>query len=156
MPTYGYARVSTTEGQDLKPQRVALQAAGCGEIIDEMASGTDRTCPELAHFVDRLRRGDTLVLVRIDRLARSPSGLDAWLPTVRRLRPAAPSGRGDRRSEQGASEGGPPLYSRPPGARRLSSCGRGPRGAGPARPGIQAQNPSRVRMCSLVRMDEGK
>jgi DNA invertase Pin-like site-specific DNA recombinase len=70
MPTYGYARVST-EGQDLEPQITALRAAGCSEIIEEKASGTDRTRPELAQLLGRLRRGDMLVVVRIDRLARS-------------------------------------------------------------------------------------
>lgn len=74
MPTYGYARVST-EGQDLEPQLAALRAAGCGEIIEEKASGTDRARPELASLLGRLRRGDTLVVVRIDRLARSLSHL---------------------------------------------------------------------------------
>jgi DNA invertase Pin-like site-specific DNA recombinase len=74
MPTYGYARVST-EGQDLAPQLAALRRAGCGEIIEEKASGTDRARPELANLLGRLRRGDTLVVVRIDRLARSLSHL---------------------------------------------------------------------------------
>jgi DNA invertase Pin-like site-specific DNA recombinase len=78
MPTYGYARVST-EGQDLEPQLVALQAAGCGKIIEEKASGTDRSRPELAQLLGRLRRGDTLVVVRIDRLARSLAHLLAML-----------------------------------------------------------------------------
>jgi DNA invertase Pin-like site-specific DNA recombinase len=74
MPTYGYARVST-EGQDLEPQLAALRKAGCSEIIEEKASGTDRARPELANLLGRLRRGDTLVVVRIDRLARSLSHL---------------------------------------------------------------------------------
>ena len=74
MPTYGYARVST-EGQDLEPQLAALRAAGCSEVIEEKASGTDRARPELAGLLGRLRRGDTLVVVRIDRLARSLSHL---------------------------------------------------------------------------------
>jgi DNA invertase Pin-like site-specific DNA recombinase len=78
MPTYGYARVST-EGQDLEPQLAALRAAGCSEVIEEKASGTDRTRLELAGLLARLRRGDTLVVVRIDRLARSLSHLLAVL-----------------------------------------------------------------------------
>jgi DNA invertase Pin-like site-specific DNA recombinase len=78
MPTYGYARVST-EGQDLEPQIAALRAAGCSEIIEEKASGTDRTRPELAQLLGRLRRGDTLVVVRINRLARSLAHLLAML-----------------------------------------------------------------------------
>jgi DNA invertase Pin-like site-specific DNA recombinase len=78
----GYARVST-EGQDLEPQVVALRAAGCTEIVEEKASGTDRARPELAALLARLRRGDTLVVVRIDRLARSLAHL---LEVVDRLR----------------------------------------------------------------------
>ena len=78
MPTYGYARVST-EGQDLEPQIAALRAAGCSEIIEEKASGTDRSRPELAQLLSRLRRGDMLVVVRIDRLARSLAHLLAML-----------------------------------------------------------------------------
>jgi DNA invertase Pin-like site-specific DNA recombinase len=80
--TFGYARVST-EGQDLEPQLVALRAAGCTEVVEERASGTDRGRPELAALLVRLRRDDTLVVVRIDRLARSLSHL---LEVLDRLR----------------------------------------------------------------------
>ena len=82
MTIYGYARVST-EGQDLASQLVALQAAGCAEIIEEKASGTDRARPELTRLLARLRRGDTLVVVRIGRLARSLAQL---LELLERLR----------------------------------------------------------------------
>ena len=80
--TFGYARVST-EGQDLEPQLVALRAAGCTEVVEERASGTDRGRPELAALLVRLRRDDTLVVVRIDRLARSLAHL---LEVLDRLR----------------------------------------------------------------------
>jgi DNA invertase Pin-like site-specific DNA recombinase len=70
----GYARVSTAD-QELEPQRRALLAAGCAEIIEERASGADRGRPELTRLLARLRPGDTLVVVRIDRLARSLSHL---------------------------------------------------------------------------------
>ncbi len=78
MPLIGYARVST-EGQDLAPQRAALAAAGCAEVIEETASGADRARPELARLLGRLRRGDVLVVVRLDRLARSLAHLLALL-----------------------------------------------------------------------------
>lgn len=67
---YGYARVSTT-GQDLSIQRAALKAAGC-TVIREKASGTTRAGrDELAILLEFMRPGDTLVVTRIDRLARS-------------------------------------------------------------------------------------
>lgn len=69
--TYGYARVSTTD-QDLTVQRDALMAAGCEVIREEKASGTTtdgRT--ELATLLEYLQPGDTLVVTRLDRLARS-------------------------------------------------------------------------------------
>ena len=78
MALIGYARVST-EGQDLAPQRAALAAAGCTEIVEETASGADRARPELARLLGRLRRGDVLVVVRLDRLARSLAHLLAVL-----------------------------------------------------------------------------
>lgn len=70
----GYARVST-EDQTPLPQAQALKAAGCAEIHEEHASGGDRARPVLGRVLDRVRKGDTLVVVRIDRLARSLSHL---------------------------------------------------------------------------------
>jgi DNA invertase Pin-like site-specific DNA recombinase len=70
MRLIGYARVSTG-GQDLGAQREALRAAGCAEVVEETASGGDRARPALAALLGRLRHGETLVVARIDRLARS-------------------------------------------------------------------------------------
>jgi DNA invertase Pin-like site-specific DNA recombinase len=68
---YGYARVSTTD-QDLSIQEDALRLAGCEVIRSEKVSGTSvngRT--ELTTLMQFLRDGDTLVVTRVDRLARS-------------------------------------------------------------------------------------
>lgn len=75
MATYGYARVSTTD-QDLTVQREALKAAGCEIIREEMVSGTSRQGrDELETLLQFLRPGDTLVVTRLDRLARSMDDL---------------------------------------------------------------------------------
>ncbi|WP_108502610.1 recombinase family protein [Paracoccus indicus] len=74
MPLIGYARVSTDE-QTLAPQAQALKAAGCVWIREEHASGGNRTRPVLRAVLDGIGKGDTLVVVRIDRLARSLSHL---------------------------------------------------------------------------------
>ncbi len=74
MPLTGYARVSTDD-QSTSAQTDALRAAGCADIVEERASGGSRTRPLLARLIARLRAGDTLVVVRIDRLARSLSHL---------------------------------------------------------------------------------
>ena len=74
MPLIGYARVSTDD-QNLGPQLDALRAAGCQEVFEEFASGAHRARPQLAAALTRVRRGDTLVVARIDRLARSLSHL---------------------------------------------------------------------------------
>src|SRR5580658_140041 len=75
MATYGYARVSTT-GQDLSVQQTALKAAGCEVIRSERVTGTRRDGrTELAVLMEFLRAGDTLVITRIDRLARSVKDL---------------------------------------------------------------------------------
>jgi DNA invertase Pin-like site-specific DNA recombinase len=75
MPLYGYARVSTID-QDLRPQRTALKAAGCTVIRAEKASGSRRDGrTELQVLLDFLQPGDTFVVTRIDRLARSMKDL---------------------------------------------------------------------------------
>ena len=66
----GYARVSTEE-QGTDPQRDELRAAGCHAILEEHASGADRSRPVLARLLRDIRAGETLVVVRLDRLARS-------------------------------------------------------------------------------------
>ena len=75
MPLYGYARVSTLD-RDLSIQHAALKAAGCAVIRAETVSGTRRDGrTELQVLLDFLHAGDTLVVTRIDRLARSVKDL---------------------------------------------------------------------------------
>lgn len=77
----GYARVSTL---DQKPelQLDALKAAGCERIFEERASGAQRERPQLVAALDYLRHGDTLVVWRFDRLARSTGQLIATMETL--------------------------------------------------------------------------
>lgn len=71
MAVYGYARVSTID-QDLTVQEEALRAAGCGTIRTEKASGNSRQGrKELETLIEFLREDDTLIVTRVDRLARS-------------------------------------------------------------------------------------
>lgn len=71
MTTYGYARVSTNE-QDLTIQREALLKAGCELVREEKRSGTTvEGREELDTLMSFMRAGDTLMVTRIDRLARS-------------------------------------------------------------------------------------
>jgi DNA invertase Pin-like site-specific DNA recombinase len=70
----GYARVST-EAQGTDPQADELRAAGCEQVVAEYASGADRARPVLARLLAEIRPGETLVVVRLDRLARSVSHL---------------------------------------------------------------------------------
>src|SRR5438034_179048 len=74
MAVFGYARVSTRD-QDLAGQIADLQAAGCGNIFKEKASGARTDRPELAKVIRRLEAGDVLVVTRLDRLARSTRDL---------------------------------------------------------------------------------
>ena len=71
MTIIGYARVSTTD-QDLSIQEAALKAAGCDVIRAEKRSGTTTAGrEELRTVLEFLRKGDVLMVTRIDRLARS-------------------------------------------------------------------------------------
>ena len=71
MTIIGYARVSTTD-QDLSIQEAALKAAGCDVVRAEKRSGTStQGREELRIVLDFLRKGDVLMVTRIDRLARS-------------------------------------------------------------------------------------
>jgi len=74
MATFGYARVSTRD-QNLAGQIAELQAAGCGNIYKEKASGAKTDRPALAKVIRRLESGDVLVVTRLDRLARSTRDL---------------------------------------------------------------------------------
>jgi DNA invertase Pin-like site-specific DNA recombinase len=82
MALIGYARVSTEE-QNLGPQLDSLRTAGCVTIFEEHASGADRARPQLAAALAGIRRGDTLVVARIDRLARSLSHLLVVVESLR-------------------------------------------------------------------------
>ena len=83
MVCVGYARVSSV-GQSLAVQVDKLTAAGCAPIFEEKASGTRQERPVLQECLRYLRKGETLVVTRLDRLARSLahlSALDAQLKT---------------------------------------------------------------------------
>ena len=70
----GYARVSTEE-QAHDAQIAELRAAGCETIHQEQASGASRARPVLSRLLREIRKDEVLVVVRLDRLARSVSHL---------------------------------------------------------------------------------
>ena len=72
MTVVGYARVSSL-GQDLTVQLEKL--SGCDKVFKEKRSGVDAGRPALKACLDYLREGDTLVVTKLDRLARSTSDL---------------------------------------------------------------------------------
>jgi DNA invertase Pin-like site-specific DNA recombinase len=81
MALIGYARVSTAE-QNLGLQRDALESAGCETVFEDRASGAKTDRPGLVAAFAHLRRGDALVVWKLDRLGRSMAHL---IDTVRQL-----------------------------------------------------------------------
>src|SRR6202049_3540998 len=78
----GYARVSTID-QNLALQRDALAEAGCGRIFTEQLSGAVTDRPALREALEFARSGDTLIVWKLDRLARSMKQL---IETIEELR----------------------------------------------------------------------
>lgn len=74
MATIGYARVST-EGQELTAQLEQLESAGVDKIFREKASGVKQDRPQLAAMIEYAREGDTVVVCKLDRIARSTKHL---------------------------------------------------------------------------------
>lgn len=67
---YGYARVSTVH-QDLESQIQTLEKEGCDIIYSEKFTGTKKDRPEFNKLLEILKEGDTLVITKLDRFARS-------------------------------------------------------------------------------------
>ncbi|MDX0370622.1 helix-turn-helix domain-containing protein [Sinorhizobium meliloti] len=79
---YGYARVSSSD-QNLSIQEAALRAAGATIIRGEKKSGTTtKGRDELATLIEFARAGDTIIVTRIDRLARSIADLAQIVRTL--------------------------------------------------------------------------
>ena len=71
---YGYARVSTKKqlsGNSIEEQYSTLKEQGCQEIIVEQYSGKTTDRPELGALMQKMAKGDTLVVTKLDRLARN-------------------------------------------------------------------------------------
>ena len=78
----GYARVSTAD-QNLELQLASLKEAGCQRIFREKVSSAHRQRPELQGMLNQLRAGDTVVVWKLDRLARSTRDLLEIMETIR-------------------------------------------------------------------------
>lgn len=72
---YGYARVSTKgqakDGNSLEAQERALKEAGANEIYVDAFTGTKTDRPEFDKLMERIEEGDTLIVTKLDRFARS-------------------------------------------------------------------------------------
>ena len=72
---YGYARVSTKgqakDGNSLEAQEKALRESGANEIYVDAFTGTKTDRPEFDKLIDKIQKGDTLIVTKLDRFARS-------------------------------------------------------------------------------------
>jgi len=80
----GYGRVST-DGQTLDAQNAALRAAGCEKVFAEKVSGAKTDRAQAAKAIAALAAGDTLVVCKLDRLARSTRDLLNTLAEIAQL-----------------------------------------------------------------------
>lgn len=78
----GYMRVSTPE-QSFALQEEALKAAGCERLYQDAITGKGKKREGLEHALDALRAGDTLVVWKLDRLARSLKHLTELINQLR-------------------------------------------------------------------------
>ena len=84
---YGYARVSSAgqaiDGNSLESQEEALKAAGATKIFKEVYTGTKMERKELDKLEAKVQSGDTIVVTKLDRVARSLVGgyelIDSWI-----------------------------------------------------------------------------
>ena len=102
----GYARVST-EDQNLDLQNDALKQAGCEKIIEEKASGAKTDRAGLDEALSFLRKGDTLVVWKLDRLGRS---LQHLIQVVNQLRKKGIYFRSIQESLDTSSSGGKLIF----------------------------------------------
>lgn len=74
---YGYSRVSTKsqakDGNSLEAQEAALKVAGAQKIYSDAFTGTKSHRPELDKLLEVIQPGDTLIVTKLDRIARSAS-----------------------------------------------------------------------------------
>ena len=74
---YGYARVSTKgqakDGNSLEAQEKALRESGANEIYVDAFTGTKTDRPEFDNLMNKIQKGDTLIVTKLDRFARSMS-----------------------------------------------------------------------------------
>lgn len=72
---YGYARVSTVRqmknGNSIEEQTAKLREAGAQEIVTDSYTGTKMERPQFTALLDRLQPGDTLIVTKLDRFART-------------------------------------------------------------------------------------
>lgn len=83
MALIGYARISTSK-QTLDQQTDALDAAGVERTFSDKLSGARNDRPGLAALLDYAREGDVVVVVALDRLGRSLSGVISTIDSLRK------------------------------------------------------------------------